>query len=177
MSVDIRQQGSRNIGAANVKRVAGLKLGLLTLACDALKGATPVLSASAIFGRENGLGEIYLSLVSTAAFAGHLYPVFLKFKGGGKGVATAAGCFLVLSPAALCASLLVYIAVVWISRRASLGSLAASAILSPAVWAAARSPALTVCAVLITAAIFFRHKDNIKRLLAGTEPAIWGKNE
>ena len=177
MSMDIRQAGSRNIGAANVKRLAGIRLGLLTLVCDALKGAVPVFLASVIFGREDGLDELCLSLVSIAAFTGHLYPLFLKFKGGGKGVATAAGCFLVLSPSALCASFLVYIIVVWASRRASLGSLAASGILPFAVWVAVGTPVLTVCSILITAAIFIRHKENIRRLLAGKEPPIWGKKD
>ena len=178
---DIRGQGSGNIGAANVKRVAGLKLGLLTLAGDFLKGTLPVLLARVALGPNvfESLNvfekEMALSLVAASAFSGHLDPVFLKFKSGGKGVATAAGCFLVLAPIAFCISIAVYILVVRLFRRASLGSLAASAVLPVAVLATTRSAVITGCAAVITAGIYYRHKDNIGRLLSGTEPEIWGK--
>ncbi len=174
-SLDIRQKGSGNIGAANVKRVAGLKLGMMTLACDVLKGFFPVFLARTIIDQAGVWKEFWLSIVALSAFFGHLYPLFLKFKDGGKGVATAAGGFLALSPIACCASFFVYVPVVWLSKRASLGSLVSSAVLPVAVWAATRSLILTCCAVVTAASIFYRHKDNIKRLLSGTEPAIWGK--
>ena len=173
-SIDILQNGSKNIGAANVKRVAGLKLALLTLAGDFLKGALPVFLALVTTDQGDFRWEMYVSLVAFCAFSGHLYPVFLKCRSGGKGVATAAGCFLVLCPIACCAAFLVYITVVWLFKRASLGSLVSSAVLPVAVWLATRSSVLTCFAVLTTAMIYCRHKDNIRRLLSGTEPVIWG---
>jgi glycerol-3-phosphate acyltransferase PlsY len=98
---DIRLKGSRNIGATNVMREAGALPGLLTLTGDFLKGAIPVYLALLAFGSANGSADIFLAGVALAAFLGHLYPLYLKFRDGGKGVATAAGCFAVVSPAAL----------------------------------------------------------------------------
>jgi acyl-phosphate glycerol 3-phosphate acyltransferase len=89
---DIRLKGSRNIGATNVMREAGALPGLLTLTGDFLKGAIPVYLALLLFGSANGSADIYLAGVALAAFLGHLYPIYLKFRDGGKGVATAAGC-------------------------------------------------------------------------------------
>ena len=93
-SVDIRQQGSGNIGATNVRRVAGTTLGALTLAGDVLKGAFPVWLAVTITAPNELWGEIYISLVAFAAFSGHLYPVYMKFKDGGKGLQLPEGALL-----------------------------------------------------------------------------------
>jgi glycerol-3-phosphate acyltransferase PlsY len=90
---DIRQKGSGNIGATNVTREAGVTPGLLTLAGDIFKGVIPVYLALVAFGPAGGSGDIYLSAVALAAFLGHLYPLYLKFRDGGRGVATAAGSF------------------------------------------------------------------------------------
>ncbi len=172
-SIDIRRQGSGNIGATNVRRLAGPVLGALTLAGDALKGAIPVWLALTLTGPGDVRSESYIAVVALCAFAGHLYPVFLKFKSGGKGVATAAGCFLVISPAAGIVVILVFIMFVCWLDRVSAGSLAAAAVLPIAVWEASHSGIFTVCAVAITIFIYIRHKDNIKRLLSGTEPTLW----
>lgn len=174
-SINIREEGSGNIGASNVMRTAGAKLGILTLAGDMLKGALPVGLAVSMAAPETVWGAFYISFVALSAFVGHLYPVYMKFKGGGKGVATAAGCFAVISPVAFAVVVLVYIMVICGLNRASLASLSAAAVLPVAVWKATGSGILTGCAVLTMAFIFFRHTDNIKRLLAGTEPAIWKK--
>ena len=171
-SVDIRAEGSGNIGATNVRRVAGTTLGALTLAGDFLKGAIPVYIAAALTGYKGSCGEFYMSVTAIAAFWGHLYPVFLKFKGGGKGVATAAGCFLVISPLSFLAAIMLFAVVVLICRRVSAGSLVASALLPFAVWVANHSLHYTFCAVIISVFIFSRHSENIKRLLSGTEPEI-----
>ncbi len=171
-SEDIRQSGSGNIGATNVRRRAGTWAGLLTLTGDAAKGAVPVYLAIQMAGFGTGWGELYISLVAVSAFAGHLYPVFMKGKGGGKGVATAGGCFLIISPFSTVVSVLVFILFVCMTSRVSAGSLAGSAILPLAVWKATGSGILTACAMLITAGIIFRHRENIRRLLAGTEPLI-----
>ncbi len=171
-SVDIRTEGSGNIGATNVRRLAGTKLGAFTLAGDFLKGALPVYLAGVITGCETAFIELYISVVAFAVFFGHLYPVFLKFQGGGKGVATAAGSFLVISPWAFLAAVTAFTIVTYSYRRVSAGSLVASAVLPFAVWFAGHSSYYTSCAVIISIFIFFRHRENINRLLAGTEPVI-----
>ena len=176
-SVDIRQQGSGNIGATNVRRVAGTTLGALTLAGDVLKGALPVWLAVTITAPNELWGEIYISLVAIAAFSGHLYPVYMKFKDGGKGVATAGGCFFVISPMACVVAILVFILFICLFKRVSASSLAAAAALPVAVWYATGSGVLTGCAVVTAIFIYFRHMDNIKRLLSGAEPTVWNKTD
>ncbi len=176
-SVDIRQLGSGNIGATNVRRVAGTTLGALTLAGDVLKGAFPVWLAVTITAPNELWGEIYISLVALAAFSGHLYPVYMKFKDGGKGVATAGGCFVVISPMACAVAIVVFILFICLFNRASAASLAAAAALPVAVWYVIGSGVLTGCAVVTAIFIYFRHIDNIKRLLSGAEPSIRNKTD
>ncbi|GMQ79941.1 MAG: glycerol-3-phosphate 1-O-acyltransferase PlsY [Thermodesulfobacteriota bacterium] len=171
--INIRQAGSGNIGATNVGRMAGPGLGVITLAGDILKGAIPVWLAVSMTAPNEVWGALYIALVVFAAFTGHLYPVYLKFKNGGKGVATAAGCFGVISPVALVILILVFIMFVCWSNRVSLASLAAATVLPVAIWKATGSEIMLGCAVITTIFIYFRHVDNIKRLLTGTEPAIW----
>ncbi|QTA91434.1 glycerol-3-phosphate 1-O-acyltransferase PlsY [Desulfonema magnum] len=168
-SQDITQKGSGNIGATNVRRVAGTTLGLLTLLGDISKGAVPVYIAISMTGLNDMRGELFVSLVSLSAFSGHLCPVFTKFKKGGKGVATAAGCFLVISPMACFVTVLVFILFICWQDRVSVSSLAAAAVLPVAVWEAVHSEIITGCAVIITLFIYLRHKDNIRRILSGTE--------
>ncbi len=172
-SINIRQEGSGNIGATNVRRVAGTKLGILTLAGDILKGAVPVWLAISLTDSNGFWASFYISLVAFAAFMGHLYPIYMKFKNGGKGVATTAGCFAVISPPALGVAILVFILFVCGFNRVSAASLAAAAVLPVAVWKATGSGVLTGCAAATAVFIGFRHKENIKRLLSGTEPTIW----
>ena len=175
IATDIRKIGSGNIGATNVRRAAGTPLALLVLMADVGKGALPVWLAAQLFP-SNGLErELYISLVALAAFMGHLFPVYLKARGGGKGVATAAGCFLVLSPGAVVVSLLTFVLLVCLSRRVSAGSLAGSAVLPLAVWYASGSYVWTVCAAIMALCIFMRHWENILRLAAGKEPTIGSK--
>ncbi len=171
-SADIREKGSGNIGATNVRRIAGWRLGALTLIGDMSKGAIPVSLALSTADVHGTSGAFYISVVILSAFLGHLYPIFMKFKGGGKGVATAAGAFLVISPMAFAVVLSVFIIVVRYYRKASIGSLAAAAVLPLAIGMTAGSGIITGCAGVITLFIYFRHKDNIRRLLAGTEPEI-----
>ncbi|MGD8981641.1 MAG: glycerol-3-phosphate 1-O-acyltransferase PlsY [Desulfobacterales bacterium] len=171
--INIRQVGSGNIGATNVGRMAGPGLGVLTLTGDILKGAFPVWLAASMTTPNGIWGALYIALVAFAAFMGHLYPVYLKFKNGGKGVATAAGCFGVISPVALVVLILVFIMFVCWSNRVSMASLAAAAVLPVAIWKATGSGVLLGCAIITTIFIYFRHADNIKRLLEGTEPLIW----
>jgi acyl phosphate:glycerol-3-phosphate acyltransferase len=171
-TVDIRRSGSGNIGATNVRRVAGTPLGVLTLIGDLLKGALPVYGA-VLFSPAPPGADVYVAGVALAAFAGHLYPVYLRFRDGGKGVATALGCFLVISPVSLLISLLVFIMILCWTGRVSAGSLAAAAALPVAVWESTGSGVLTGCALIVAAGIGIRHRANIRRLLAGTEPSVW----
>ncbi len=166
--VDIRSAGSGNIGAYNVFRAAGKRLGLMTLGGDLLKGAIPVLVGVFWLGVSDWKGEVLVSLIAISAFAGHLFPLFLGFKGG-KGVATAAGCFLIISPIVFLVCVMVYVLVLCWWGYSSTGSLSAAAILPVAVWVATNSVPLTGCALIMAVIIFVRHADNIRRLLKGTE--------
>lgn len=166
--VEVTQAGSRNIGAYNVFRLTGARLGLMTLAGDFLKGALPVWVGMHGLDMSDWKGLLWVSLVALAAFFGHLFSVFLGFRGG-KGVATAAGCFLILSPMAFLVGLLVYVLVVCSFGYSSAGSLSAAAVLPFVVWLDSHSPILTALAAVIAAIIYIRHSDNIKRLLEGTE--------
>ena len=162
--VDVRRAGSGNVGATNVARVAGKKLGLLTLIGDAAKGFIPVYLARAL-----GLDDGLTGLVALAAFLGHLYPVFLKFQGG-KGVATALGALLALAPAATGVLLLVFLAVALAGRVVSLASMAAAVAAPAALWLfGCPAPWIGVTAVMALF-IVWRHRANIERLRAGAEP-------
>lgn len=175
-SVNLLEQGSGNIGATNVRRVAGWHLGLMTLVGDVLKGLIPVLLARNISDVEGMGSEVLIYVVAMSSFAGHLFPIYLRFKNGGKGVATTFGCFLIISPWACLASLLTFIVGIFISNRVSIGSLCATAVLPVAVWIETSVPVLSVSTGVFTIMIFLRHKDNINRILKGTEPVIWKKN-
>jgi glycerol-3-phosphate acyltransferase PlsY len=171
---DIRQQGSGNIGATNVRRTAGNLPALLTLAGDVLKGALPVWLAQALVpaGPSVWIGA-YWSLVALCAFGGHLYPLYLKGRGGGKGVATTAGILLALAPAALVVALLVFVAAACTFNRASVASLVATGTLPLIVWKSTQSPVFCVWAILTFVLIAVRHRDNLMRLVRGGEPRIW----
>ncbi len=163
--VDPRTMGSKNIGATNVYRTAGKKLGILTLLGDILKGLIPVVIA-----RHTLDSHFWIAAVALAAFLGHLYPVYLGFRGG-KGAATGLGAFIALSPLSALLSILVFGAVVYIWRYISLGSLAAAAAFPVflALNPFSHHPIYIPFAVIIGALIFYRHRDNIERLLAGRE--------
>jgi len=176
-AVDVRQAGSKNIGATNVLRTTGAGLGILTLIGDLSKGALPVWLAVGMTAQLELLDASYVSVVALCAFGGHLYPVFLKFKTGGKGVATAAGCFLIISPGAMGIAMMVFILFAGISNRVSVGSLAAVAALAPAVWWSTNVGVFTACAGIMTVFIYVRHRENIRRLISGTEPVIWKRKD
>jgi acyl phosphate:glycerol-3-phosphate acyltransferase len=174
-SVNILKQGSGNIGATNVRRLAGWHFGLMTLAGDVLKGLVPVFLARNLL---DGAGpELFIYIVALSSFFGHLFPIYLGFKNGGKGVATTFGCFLVISFWACLASLLTFLVAIWISNRVSVGSLAASAVLPIAVLIQTSLPLPAIGTVIFTVMIFLRHKDNINRILKGTEPVLWKKQD
>lgn len=167
--VDIRQMGSGNIGATNVKRAAGKKWALITLICDLLKGFLPTYAAMLLFSSSH---HWVPSLTALAAITGHMHPVYLKFRPSGKGVATTLGCLLPIAPLAGLISLLAFLAAVFLSRRVSVGSLTGIFILPPAVWFTTRNPTVCTTAIIIMVLILVRHKDNIQRLANGCEPTI-----
>ena len=171
-TVDVRTSGSGNIGATNVRRTAGAVWGLLTLALDVLKGWVPTFLAVYLIGTAGILKDLYVAVVVLAAFIGHLFPLYMKGKGGGKGVATAGGCFLAVSPAAVAAVVPVFLLLIFLTRRVSAGSLAAAALIPAALWKFTNSVILTATGVLVAGGIFIRHQENIRRLAAGKEPPL-----
>lgn len=173
---DIRKTGSGNIGATNVLRVAGKLLGFFTLVLDISKGAFPVYLSDIMYHTPGTERDLMMVLVTFAAILGHVFPVYLKFKGG-KGVATAAGCFLVLSPISLAIALLVFTVVLAVTRRVSAGSVSAATVLPVAVLSVSGSWIFTGCTALISLLVLIAHQENIRRLIAGTEPEIRLKNK
>ena len=161
--VDIRSSGSGNIGATNVYRTLGRSVGIMTLAGDCLKGFLPVLAATHL-----GMSHNWIAAVGLAAFLGHIYTIFLGFKGG-KGVATALGVFLAVSPAAVGSAVLIFVFVVWKWRYISLGSLAAAVAMPGMVAVFDSRPPVIIMTVIIALLIVWKHRDNIKRLKEGTE--------
>lgn len=168
---DIRRYGSGNIGATNARRAAGNLGGLMTLAGDVAKGAVPAALALSHAGLSGSMGGALPAAAVLAAFLGHLYPVYLRFRGG-KGVATAGGGLAVLAPASVLAALVVFLAVVAVDRRVSLGSMAAAATLPLSAVIAGAPGATVVLATVIALLILLRHRDNMRRLRNGTEPRI-----
>lgn len=161
--IDVRKEGSGNIGATNLYRTVGRKVGVITLAGDCLKGMLPVLAV-----KYSSLPLEYAAWVGLAAFCGHVFSVFLKFRGG-KGVATALGVFLALSPLAVAIALGVFVVMMLVWRYVSLGSISAAAVMPIAVWALGGGRVLIVVTMLIAVIVIIRHTENIKRLAAGTE--------
>ncbi len=175
---DVRKAGSGNVGATNVARVAGPLAGIFTLALDGAKGAAAVWLAGR-FANENAAWMVVAGL---AALVGHCYPVWLRFRGG-KGVATAAGMFLVLCPLAGLGAIGVFILVVMFWRYVSLGSIAAAAAMPMLIyflWAPHHAPPQMVTFGAFAAAILvvYKHDANIQRLVEGREPRFsFGKNK
>jgi glycerol-3-phosphate acyltransferase PlsY len=160
---DPRKVGSGNIGATNVMRAAGKTTGVLTLAGDILKGLLPV---SVAFTMEEPV--IMVAAVGLAAFLGHLFPLFLRFKGG-KGVATALGAYLRLDPFAVVITVIVFVLVLLKWRFVSLGSLVGVAAMPLLLYLLNAPDYYVYLSLIIGTLIFIKHKDNIRRLLAGTE--------
>jgi glycerol-3-phosphate acyltransferase PlsY len=161
---DIRSVGSGNIGATNVLRTGRKGLAAGTLLGDALKGTFAVLATSYVFGHSLAL------VAGLGAFVGHLYPVWLRFKGG-KGVSTYIGLLIALAWPVALAFCVVWVAVAAISRYSSLAGLIASG-LTPLVLAALDQRAAAALFALLTIMLWIRHRENISRLISGTESRI-----
>lgn len=170
--VDIRAGGSGNIGATNVARLVGKKLGVLTLVCDALKGMLPMLVAGWLL-KEGGQRELWMALCGAAAFLGHLYPLYLKFQGG-KGVATALGIFLYLAPLAAVIDLLIFAGVLYNWGYVSLASLTAVLMMPGLIWLLTGSISKSLLAFAIGVLIWIKHRDNIIRLMKHEEKSWKG---
>ncbi len=168
-ATDVRRCGSGNIGATNVARVAGAWLGLATLTADALKGWLPVYLVRSLPAPAAGV-ETWATAAALLAFCGHLYPLYTRFRGGGKGVATGLGSFILLAPWAVLSVLAVFLVVFFIGRRVSAASLVAAAVLPAAVFLTGSAAVVCAGAGVVAVGIFLRHAANIRRLRAGTEP-------
>jgi glycerol-3-phosphate acyltransferase PlsY len=170
--VDVRCQGSGNIGATNVFRVLGRTAGIAVLAADAFKGFAAARWAPDLalhFFPAAGPGKEGLALAAGAAsILGHNFPCWLKFKGG-KGIATSGGVVLAWAPLACLTALALWIVIFVVSRYVSLASLAAALILPPAVWYWNGSGTMTAVMAALSLLAIFKHKENVRRLFKGTE--------
>ncbi len=169
---DVREAGSGNIGATNVARKSPA-LGALTLILDAAKGYLAVQLAASLSGSLSAQPNLDRIMAAAALLAvlGHMFPVWLKFRGG-KGVATALGAFLRFAPTAVAVAAIIFVVVVLVSRRISLGSIVTAAVFPATVWTLHRSADPAVLALIGVAALLIvvRHYQNILRLVAGSEP-------
>ena len=174
---DIRQSGSGGTGATNVSRKAGKAAGVFTLVLDALKGSVAVLIAKVVLGPSLDVGW-WVAAAAIATIVGHIFPVWLGFKGG-KGVATGVGVFLILAPVALLCAGVLFVAIVSLTRYVSLGSIVAAATIPLFVWLqsvfvepVADLQPLLAAAIAGALLIVFAHRGNIERLASGVESRI-----
>lgn len=169
---DVRESGSGGTGATNVSRRAGKAAGVLTLILDALKGALAVIIARQTLTGDNT--DWLIAVVAIAVIVGHIFPVWLGFRGG-KGVATGVGVFLALVPMAVLCAGVIFVAVVALTKYVSLGSILAAATIPLFVWLfvleVELKPLLTA-SIVGALLIIFAHRGNIARLLSGTESRI-----
>lgn len=167
--VDLRKRGSGNLGATNVVRVLGVKTGALVFIVDVLKGFLPVYFLPMY--AETLRPELWALVFGVAAIIGHVKPVFLLGRGGGKGVATATGVFLALAFVPMLIAEIVWIAVFYFTRYVSLASLLGAAVLPVAILAWSRDPrsAVFIASVLIALFVYWTHRANIGRLRRGEE--------
>jgi glycerol-3-phosphate acyltransferase PlsY len=164
--IDLRAVGSGNVGATNVLRTSGVPMAIAAMVLDALKGTIAVLVAAPV-----AVGPATPVAAGLASVVGHIYPVWLGFKGG-KGVATAAGVFGVLAPAALALASVVFVLAVWTTRYISVGSLAGAVTLAAAAAASDVPSAVAVGAAATAVVIIHRHRENLARIIAGTERRV-----
>jgi len=165
-AADLRRIGSGNVGAANVLRASGVKAGVLAAVLDIGKGALSVALAE----RFGGPGAVPAA-AGVAAIVGHIYPVWLRFRGG-KGVATACGVFSMLTPLAVPPALGIFFISVWITKYISLGSVLASIALPPIAYALGTPAPAVIAAFAVSIIIVFRHRAHVLRLRMGTERRI-----
>ncbi|MGR3220697.1 MAG: glycerol-3-phosphate 1-O-acyltransferase PlsY [Candidatus Anammoxibacter sp.] len=173
--IDIREHGSKNIGATNVWRVAGRSFGIVAFVFDMLKGFVPVLIVYHMMHDKNELPII----CGIATILGHIFPLFLRFKGG-KAAATGCGVFLFLAPIPSLIALVVWAITVYISKFVSLGTILTAVTLTVGIILLGKSPFdeeiyLTIFTIVMSVVIIILHRSNIKRIINGTENRIKGK--
>ena len=174
-NIDVREHGSKNTGSTNAARVLGPKLGIFTLILDILKGALPtylgiVLGAN-LLTRMTGIDKLDVIVIGMAAILGHTFSLFLKFKGG-KAVATTLGVFLVLVPYAILILLVIFFVIFGLTKYVSLASIVSAVALPITVYLTTRHIPLTILGIIIGLLVIIRHKENIKRLINGTESKL-----
>jgi acyl phosphate:glycerol-3-phosphate acyltransferase len=167
--IDLRLAGSGNVGAANLLRTTTKKIGVSAMALDVGKGIASVLVA-----RQIDPGATGPAVAGIAAVLGHIYPVWLGFRGG-KGVATTCGVFSILAPQATAIATLVFLVLVWWTRYISLGSVAGSVMLAPLAYLTGAAEATIIAAATVAAIIVHRHRSNLRRVFAGVERRL-GQN-
>jgi glycerol-3-phosphate acyltransferase PlsY len=164
--VDLREAGSGNVGATNVLRTVGVRMAIGAVLLDAAKGTAAVLIAQRI------ASSVWLPVAAAvAAVVGHVYPVWLRFRGG-KGVATAAGAFGLLTPAGLGAAIVVFAAAVSLTRFVSVGSILGALTLTTVAFVSGAQSMVGVGAAVATLLIIYGHRGNLARLIAGTEQRV-----
>ena len=174
--IDPRKEGSKNPGATNVARLLGKKWGIVTFLGDAGKGVLALVVASFLIKNDPNINkELVLAGVGFFAVLGHLFSVFLKFKGG-KGVATTIGIFLFLTPKAMLAGLVIFILAVAITGFVSVGSLLTTLCLPFLIYFFHYPKSYLLCSIALAILIWIKHKDNIKRLMEGKEKS-WKKKK
>ncbi len=161
--VDLRRAGSGNVGATNVMRTAGPRAAVAVVLLDAIKGAAVVVLAGRTIP-----GVVAPAAAGVAAILGHMYPVWLRFRGG-KGVATAFGVFGVLAPMGAVLCLACFLGTVWVTRYVSLGSIVATLVLGPVAYLTDAPTPVVFAAIATAALVIERHRSNLARLQAGTE--------
>ena len=174
-NIDVREHGSKNTGSTNAARVLGPKLGIFTLILDILKGALPtylgIVLGADLLTRMTGIDKLDVIVIGMAAILGHTFSLFLKFKCW-KAVATTLGVFLVLVPYAILILLVIFFVIFGLTRYVSLASIISAVVLPIAVYFTTRHIPLTVLGIIIGLLVIIRHKENIKRLINGTESKL-----
>ena len=160
---DVRYSGSGNIGTANVLRTTGAPVALAVLALDLSKGYVVVFAARAL-----GFDAVAQGAVAAAVVIGHMFPMWLKFRGG-KGVATGCGAFTVLAPTAALGATVIFVVGVWLTGYVSVGSMSAALSLTPLTYLTGASPPVVVSALGVATLVLLRHRPNVLRLRAGKE--------
>ena len=174
-NIDVREHGSKNTGSTNAARVLGAKLGIFTLILDILKGALPtylgIVLGADLLTRMTGIDKLDVIVIGMAAILGHTFSLFLKFKGG-KAVATTLGVFLVLVPYAILILLVKFFVIFGLTKYVSLASIVSAVALPITVYLTTRHIPLTILGIIIGLLVIIRHKENIKRLINGTESKL-----
>ncbi|MFZ1603317.1 MAG: glycerol-3-phosphate 1-O-acyltransferase PlsY [Leptotrichiaceae bacterium] len=174
-NIDVREHGSKNTGSTNAARVLGAKLGIFTLILDILKGALPtylgIVLGADLLTRMTGIDKLDVIVIGMAAILGHTFSLFLKFKGG-KAVATTLGVFLVLVPYAILILLVIFFVIFGLTKYVSLASIVSAVALPITVYLTTRHIPLTILGIIIGLLVIIRHKENIKRLINGTESKL-----